>query len=175
MKELDTVKIILAASFVFCLAGLALYFYQDYNLSQLKRDLPKAKTILKDIGVLSAKIDARNEMIEKDQRLQQGLKLREYLETQAHKANITYNQYLQVSSESEEEKKREGYVDKPHSIIGIKNRKFSRYNIARYILYIENETNQLKVTELGIDKPNETRENWSLKMKIKERKSLGGK
>ena len=168
MKELDTVKLFLIASFILCLAGGGVYWYQVNDLKNLEQDIPKSMLKLKDLGSLYSKWNILKDQQEEDKR--HGVQLRTYLENQGHKAGVNYRK-LRLDTQSPDPNQAGGYIDQPITITAGKE-KFHRKNIANYIFFIENRTNRLKVTELILDKPDEDHEQWTLNMKLVERSPL---
>ena len=165
MKELDTVKLFLIASFVLCVAGLGVYLYQVNDLKDLEVEIPRSRLKLKEIGGLYAKWKLLKEEEDRDKR--HGVMLRTYLEDQGHKAGVDYNR-LKLDTQSSNPNERGGYEDQPYTIMGGKT-KFHRQSVAKYIFNIENYTNRLKVTELNLDKPDSNYERWTITMKLVER------
>ena len=172
MKDLDSVKIVLMASLLLCLTGIGLYYFQIKDLEELTAHVPLAKNLLTQIGEVSDQVDMRKTELDRDKRLQQGLKLRKYLEQQAHDAGINYSRYFKIERESELPDRPGGFVDQPHKITTDRKKQFHRQAIAKFIFNIENFTNRLKVTELYLDKPSDDCENWNMQIKIVERAPL---
>jgi hypothetical protein len=170
MKEWDMVKFILFASLFLCVAGTGMYFYQNYDLDSLKKDRPRCRQKLTDIGQLSAEVDLRIAELARDKR--QDEKLSRYIAVQANQAQISYRTSLELKPMGENRNPREGYVDRPIEIKPVSKKRFNRQQLASFIFNIENHTNRLKVTELYLDKPTPNHEQWNMNMEITERAPL---
>lgn len=168
MKEWDTVKLFLVASFILCLGGIGVYAFQVNNLKSLEKDIPLCQLKLKEIGALYAKWNTLKSEKEHDERY--GLEFRSYIEKQGHKAGVEYRK-LRLETQSPQPNTRLGYEDQPYTITAPRT-KFHRQKIAKFIFNVENYTNRLKVTELRLDKAENNYEEWDMVLKLVERNPL---
>jgi len=170
MGRWDFERGMLAFMALLILGGLGFVYWMDGRADELSSRLPTAENQLSEIGAFTDEVYMLEAEKRRDGAVEKGAYA--YLEEMMVKSRIGKNFHIPTPSKREHE----GYKDTLYALSPRQGEDFSRYYIGQFMLYVEGNTNRMKVTRLKLNKSSRKgagEDDWRCDFTITDRTPAG--
>ncbi len=170
MAKWDFERWMLAFMALLIVGGLGFVYWMDSRADDLARRLPTAEDQLSDIGAYTDEVYMLEGEKRRDGAVEKGAYA--YLEEMEVKSRI--GKIFNIPKPSTRE--HEEYKDTLYTLSPRQGEDVSRYYIGQFMLYVEGNTNRMKVTRLRLNKSNRNGagpDDWRCDFTITDRTPVG--